>query len=156
MHFFFSCPSSSLLLFRPPARVVRSGSRPFLSFVLLILPLRHIYAIRMLCWGNDDGEEEEKKKKQKKKKKNNTKKNNIKNNKFQKDDTPLDKRCKNLNLNKYSKNYLKHLFNTNEILGSMLLTLHNINFYQELMALIRKNINDGTFDQFHDKYIDKL
>ena len=81
---------------------------------------------------------------------------NIKNNKYQKDNTPLDPDCENLNLNKYSKNYLNHLFNTNEILASMLLTLHNINFYQELMTMIRKNINDGTFDQFHDKYINKL
>ena len=81
---------------------------------------------------------------------------NIKNNKYQTDNTPLDYSCKNLSLNKYSKNYLNHLFNTNEILASMLLTLHNINFYQELMSLIRKNIMEGTFDEFHDKYIDKL
>ena len=81
---------------------------------------------------------------------------NIKNNKYQNDDTPLDMNCKNLSLNKYTKNYLNHLFNTNEILGSMLLTLHNINFYQELMQAIRKNISEGTFDQFHDKYINKL
>ena len=81
---------------------------------------------------------------------------NIKNNKYQYDNTPLDPNCENLNLNKYSKNYLNHLFNTNEILASMLLTLHNINFYQELMAAIRKNIMHNTFDEFHDKYIDKL
>jgi len=81
---------------------------------------------------------------------------NIKNNKYQNDNTPLDPDCENLNLNKYSKNYLNHLFNTNEILASMLLTLHNINFYQELMSEIRKNINHGTFDEFHDKYKDKL
>ncbi len=81
---------------------------------------------------------------------------NIKNNKYQNDDTPLDPNTKNLDLHKYSKNYLNHLFNTNEILGSMLLTLHNINFYQELMTSIRKNINNGTFDEFHDKYVDKL
>ncbi len=81
---------------------------------------------------------------------------NIKNNKYQYDNTPLDANCKNLNLNKYSKNYLNHLFNTNEILASMLLTLHNINFYQELMSEIRKNIMNNTFDEFHDKYIDKL
>ena len=81
---------------------------------------------------------------------------NIKNNVYQTDNTPLDPNCKNLNLNRYSKNYLNHLFNTNEILASMLLTLHNINFYQELMKTIRKNIHEGTFDQFHDKYIDKL
>ena len=65
---------------------------------------------------------------------------NIKNKKYQNDNSPLDENCKNFNLNKYSKNYLNHLFNTNEILGSMLLTLHNINFYQELMSEIRKNI----------------
>ena len=81
---------------------------------------------------------------------------NIKNNKYQNDDSPLDDKCTNLDLNKYSKNYLNHLFNTNEILGSTLLTLHNINFYQELMTTIRKNISKGTFDDFHDKYVDKL
>ena len=81
---------------------------------------------------------------------------NIKNNKYQKDDSPLDEKCKNLDLNRYSKNYLNHLFNTNEILGSTLLTLHNLNFYQELMALIRENIKNGTFNEFHDKFKDKL
>ena len=81
---------------------------------------------------------------------------NIKNSKYQNDDSPLDEKCKNLDLNKYSKNYLNHLFNTNEILGSMLLTLHNLNFYQELMASIRENIKNGTFDEFHDKFKDKL
>ena len=53
---------------------------------------------------------------------------NIKNNKYQTDNSPLDVNCSNLDLNRYSKNYLNHLFNTNEILASMLLTLHNINF----------------------------
>ena len=46
--------------------------------------------------------------------------------------------------------------NTNEILGATLLTLHNINFYQELMFAIRENIKKGTFDIFHDEYIDNL
>tara|TARA_B100001173_G_scaffold308811_1_gene319826 strand:- start:131 stop:1243 length:1113 start_codon:yes stop_codon:yes gene_type:complete len=81
---------------------------------------------------------------------------NIKNNKYKSDNEPLDINCSSLNLNKYSKNYLNHLFNTNEILGSTLLSLHNINFYQELMSAIRENIKMGTFDKFHDKYIDKL
>ena len=81
---------------------------------------------------------------------------NIKNNRYQNDNTPIDIECDNLNLNKYSKNYLNHLFNTNEILASMLLTLHNINFYQELMRAIRENIYKGTFEEFHDKYINKL
>jgi queuine tRNA-ribosyltransferase len=81
---------------------------------------------------------------------------NIKNNKYKNDNSPLDINCSNLDLNKYSKNYLNHLFNTNEILASTLLTLHNINFYQELMSAIRKNIKMGNFDKFHDEYIDKL
>ena len=81
---------------------------------------------------------------------------NIKNSKYQYDNTPLDNKTSNFDLNKYSKNYINHLFNTNEILASMILTLHNINFYQELMHSIRENIEKGTFDVFHDKYIDKL
>ena len=81
---------------------------------------------------------------------------NIKNSKYQKDNLPLDKNCTNFNLKNYSKNYLNHLFNTNEILASMILTLHNINFYQELMKSIRSNIKKGTFNKFHDHYINKL
>ena len=81
---------------------------------------------------------------------------NIRNSKYQKDNTPLDENTSSFSLNKYSKNYINHLFNTNEILASMILTLHNINFYQELMNAIRKNISNGTFDAFHDKYINKL
>ncbi len=81
---------------------------------------------------------------------------NIRNSKYQKDNEPLDQKSKNFNLNKYSKNYLNHLFNTNEILASMILTLHNINFYQELMSAIRENIKNCTFDEFHDQFIKKL
>ena len=81
---------------------------------------------------------------------------NIRNSKYQKDNSPLDDNITNFNLNKYSKNYINHLFNSNEILASMILTLHNINFYQELMSAIRKNIEKGTYEEFHNKYIDKL
>ncbi len=81
---------------------------------------------------------------------------NIRNSKYKNDNTPLDININKFSLNRYSKNYLNHLFNTNEMLGSMLLTLHNINFYQELMYSIRNNIKNGTFHKFHDKYINKL
>ena len=80
----------------------------------------------------------------------------IRNSKYKNDNTPLDKNVTKFNLNKYSKNYLNHLFNTNEMLASMILTLNNINFYQDLMRNIRDNIKQGTFDEFHDKYINKL
>ena len=81
---------------------------------------------------------------------------NIRNSKYQNDNSPLDEQTTNFNLNKYTKNYLNHLFNTNEMLGSMLLTLHNINFYQELMKSIRNNIKNHTFLEFHDHYFNKL
>ena len=81
---------------------------------------------------------------------------NIRNAKYKKDNNPLDLKCTNKNLLKYSRNYINHLFNTNEILGSMILTLHNVNFYQELMKEIRKNIKKGTFDKFYNYYSKKL
>tara|TARA_B100000989_G_C19477190_1_gene443454 strand:- start:93 stop:1205 length:1113 start_codon:yes stop_codon:yes gene_type:complete len=81
---------------------------------------------------------------------------NIRNSKYKKDNKPLDSAVKKFDLNKYSKNYLNHLFNTNEMLGSMILTLNNINFYQEFMYEIRKNIKKGTFMKFYKKYFNKL
>jgi queuine tRNA-ribosyltransferase len=78
---------------------------------------------------------------------------NIRNSKFKNDNAPLDDKATLCGLKKYSKNYLNHLFNTNEILGSMLLTIHNINFYQQLMKQISETIDNDTFDDFHDKYI---
>ena len=80
----------------------------------------------------------------------------IRNSKNQTDNSPLDSSVTKFDLNKYSKNYLNHLFNTNEMLASMILTLNNINFYQELMSEIRKNIKKGTFEEFHNKYINLL
>ena len=77
---------------------------------------------------------------------------NIRNSKYQQDNEPIDIKTNNFSLNKYSKNYLNHLFNTNEMLGSMLLTLNNINFYQELMLEIRNHIKKGTFEDFYYKY----
>jgi queuine tRNA-ribosyltransferase len=81
---------------------------------------------------------------------------NLKNAKYKYDDTPIDVNTKVKNLNRYSKSYLNHLINTNEILASMLLTIHNINFYQELMFEIRKNIENKTFDKFYNKYINVI
>ena len=81
---------------------------------------------------------------------------NIRNSKFKKDNSPIDPNTKNFDLFKYSKNYLNHLFNTNEMLASMILTLNNINFYQELMIEIRNNIKKGTFEQFYNKYFNLL
>ena len=80
----------------------------------------------------------------------------IKNSKYKFDNKPLDSSVKKFDLNKYSKNYLNHLFNTNEMLGSMILTLNNINFYQEFMFEIRRSIKKGNFLKFYKKYFNKL
>ena len=78
---------------------------------------------------------------------------NIKNSKYQNDKSPLDPNCELKGLNKYSKSYLNHLIKTNEMMASMLISLHNINFYQQFMSEIRKNIKGGTFATFYKKYI---
>ena len=81
---------------------------------------------------------------------------NLRNAKYQKDKTPLDVNIALRNLKMYSKSYLNHLIKTNEILASMLISLHNINFYQQFMSEIRKEIKKGTFNNFYNKYIDKF
>tara|TARA_B110000967_G_scaffold94_1_gene81 strand:- start:57 stop:1169 length:1113 start_codon:yes stop_codon:yes gene_type:complete len=78
---------------------------------------------------------------------------NLRNSKYQNDKSPLDKNVTIRNLNVYSKSYLNHLIKTNEILASMLISLHNVNFYQQFMLEIRKEIKKGTFNKFYNKYI---
>jgi len=78
---------------------------------------------------------------------------NLKNSKYVNDKTPLDTECDIKQLNKYSKSYLNHLIKSNEMMASMLISLHNIHFYQQFMREIRKNIKNGTFLSFHKKFI---
>jgi queuine tRNA-ribosyltransferase len=78
---------------------------------------------------------------------------NLKNSKYQKDDSPINVSTNLRNLNAYSKSYINHLINSNEILGSMILTLNNIIFYQQLMQGIRDAIKSNSFDKFYDKYM---
>jgi len=78
---------------------------------------------------------------------------NLKNSKYQNDLSPLDENCKIRNLNKYSKSYFNHLIKSNEMLASMLISLHNIYFYQQFMREIRSSIKNGTFKSFYKKYI---
>ena len=78
---------------------------------------------------------------------------NLKNSKYSNDKTPLDSECDIRQLNKYSKSYLNHLIKSNEMMASMLISLHNIHFYQQFMGEIRKNVKNGTFLGFYKKYI---
>ena len=78
---------------------------------------------------------------------------NLRNSKYKKDDSPINENSNIRNLNAYSKSYINHLINSNEILASMILTLNNIVFYQEFMKKIRSSILNNTFDVFYNKYI---
>ena len=78
---------------------------------------------------------------------------NLKNSKYQNDKSPLDENCEIRELNKYSKSYLNHLIKSNEMMASMLISLNNIYFYQQFMREIQKNIHNGTFQNFYEKYI---
>ena len=81
---------------------------------------------------------------------------NIRNAKYKHDSSPINVNTEIRNLKSYSKSYINHLVNSNEILGSMLLTLNNIIFYQELMTKIRENIKNNTFNDFYNRYIDVI
>ena len=81
---------------------------------------------------------------------------NLRNSKYKNDDSPIDQKTNIRNLNTYSKSYINHLINSNEILASMILTLNNIFFYQQLMKKIREAIKTNSFDKFYNKYINVI
>ena len=81
---------------------------------------------------------------------------NLRNSKYARDDTVLDENVNCPASTDYSKNYLNHLVNTNEILASILLTWHNIAFYQDLMSKIRYNISINNFENFYKKNFEML
>lgn len=73
---------------------------------------------------------------------------NIRNARFAEDKAPLDEACGCPVCSNWSRAYLHHLVKAGEILGAMLMTEHNINFYQSLMAGIRDSIAEGRFSAF--------
>jgi queuine tRNA-ribosyltransferase len=73
---------------------------------------------------------------------------NIKNARFAEDQDPLDMGVPCPASNDYSKAYLHHLIRADEILGKILLSWHNIAFFQALTAAMREAISEGRFEQF--------
>jgi queuine tRNA-ribosyltransferase len=69
---------------------------------------------------------------------------NIKNTRFKEDNAPLDAECSCPVCTTYSRAYLHHLVKSGEILGAMLMTQHNLHFYQDIMAMLRQAIEQGT------------
>ena len=73
---------------------------------------------------------------------------NIKNSRHMDDPRPLDEACTCPACRSYSRAYLHHVFRTGEIISSMLLTWHNLHYYQDLMEGLRKAISAGGLDAF--------
>jgi queuine tRNA-ribosyltransferase len=73
---------------------------------------------------------------------------NLRNARFAEDQEPLDSRCKCPTCATYSRAYLHHLVKSQEILGAILMTEHNIGFYQQLMQAMRNAIGEGLFASF--------
>ena len=81
---------------------------------------------------------------------------NLNNAKYANDDTPLDSQCNCPTCQRFSRAYLHHLFKAKEILAMRLAVTHNLYFYNNLMTRIRYELDNGTFGEFKNKYVDLL
>jgi queuine tRNA-ribosyltransferase len=77
---------------------------------------------------------------------------NIRNARHAADPRPLDANSECPASHQYSRAYLHHLHRCGEYLGAMLLSWHNLAFYQELMAAMRAAIEAGQFEAFRDEF----
>ncbi len=77
----------------------------------------------------------------------------IKAGRFKADFTPIDETCSCYTCTNFTKAYVRHLLNVNEIFGLRLMTLHNLHFYLHLMRQLRDHIAAGTFRTFHDQFL---
>lgn len=80
---------------------------------------------------------------------------NIKNARFNKDFSPLDKDCDCYTCKHHTKAYIRHLFKADEILGPRLMTYHNLHFILTLIRKIRKAIKEVTFREYKKSFLDK-
>ncbi len=76
----------------------------------------------------------------------------IRNAGYARDAAPLDGGCACYTCRHYSRAYLRHLYQCNEILGARLCTLHNLHFYQDLMRAVRAAIAEQRFGEFTENF----
>lgn len=72
----------------------------------------------------------------------------LRNAKYRDDTSPLDAQCDCYTCKNFSRSYLHHLDKCNEMLGAQLNTIHNLRYYQRIMADMRTALTEGTFDAF--------
>jgi queuine tRNA-ribosyltransferase len=80
---------------------------------------------------------------------------NIRNARFGEDQGPLDDECACPTCARYSRAYVHHLVRSGEILGAMLMTEHNLSFYQRLMQGLREAIRDGRLASHATEFLDR-
>ncbi|MBR5506743.1 MAG: tRNA guanosine(34) transglycosylase Tgt [Clostridia bacterium] len=79
---------------------------------------------------------------------------NLKNEKFEKDERPIDPNCDCPACRNYSRAYIRHLFKAKEMLAMRLCVLHNLHFYNKLMEDIRDAIDKGVYKSFKEEKIE--
>src|SRR3954467_6975072 len=81
---------------------------------------------------------------------------NLRNARFARDPRPLDETCSCPTCARFTRAYIRHLINRQELLGLRLLSLHNLRFLLELTANARAAIEQGRFDAFKDEALGRL
>jgi queuine tRNA-ribosyltransferase len=81
---------------------------------------------------------------------------NIRNAKFARDSEPLDAECPCSVCRRYSRGYLRHLYQTGEMLAAILISHHNLAFFLDLMRKVRDSIKLGSFSRFRKEFLEKL
>ncbi len=81
---------------------------------------------------------------------------NLNNAKYELDDRPIDKGCQCPTCRNFSRAYVRHLLKSGEMLGMRLAVLHNLYFYNNLMEIIRNELDKGTFTQFYNSCVKTL
>ncbi len=81
---------------------------------------------------------------------------NLNNRKYERDPLPIDPECDCPTCRRFSKAYIRHLFKSKEVLAMRLCVIHNLYFYNTLMQRIRDSIDNDTFGEFREKYVDIL
>ena len=81
---------------------------------------------------------------------------NLLNQKYERDLQPIDPECQCEACRNYSRAYIRHLFKAKEMLGMRLAVIHNLYFYNELMARIRQAIEEDRFEEFRKENTQKL
>jgi queuine tRNA-ribosyltransferase len=72
----------------------------------------------------------------------------LRNQAYQRDERPLDPDCSCLVCRRFSRGYIRHLFLVNEMLGPILLSWHNLAYYQSLLADLRQAIRENRAAEF--------